>query len=91
MAFIRKRKNKSGNASYQVVQSYRQDGRVRQRVLACLMYSPTISGAIATLERRIADERGSYSPQSGQRVQAMRQQIEKLKRVLQETGLEAAG
>jgi hypothetical protein len=46
MAFIRKKRGSGGATTYQVVRSERQGGKVRQQVLCCLMYAPTITEAI---------------------------------------------
>ena len=73
MAFIRKKQNRSGRTTYQLVRSVRQGGKVRQVMLAGLMYDSTIAGAIATLRKRIEFERGSLAHDARQRVEAMAQ------------------
>jgi hypothetical protein len=50
MAFIRKKVTPSGYTIYQVVRSYREGRKVRQKVLASLGYDATIAAAIQTLE-----------------------------------------
>lgn len=64
MAFIRTKKNKSGNLSYHVVQSKRDGSKVRQEMLCYLGSSPTIGEAIAAAENRERQFRtwAKYSP-----------------------------
>jgi hypothetical protein len=66
MAYVRKKrvKRQSGKATsfyrdapeyytyYQLVEGYRENGKVRQRVLAHLGRYPTVEGAIESLQRR---------------------------------------
>ena len=52
MAFIRAKVVK-GKAYYQLIETYREDGRVRQRVLAHLGRDSTFEAAIETYERRL--------------------------------------
>ena len=57
MAFIRCRQS-SREKSYQVVETYREEGKVKQRVLANLGPYPTVGLAIENARRRVArDER----------------------------------
>lgn len=53
MAFIRAKKGKKGTY-YQLVENYREDGRVRQRVLCHLGRNPTLEAAIEERERYLA-------------------------------------
>jgi hypothetical protein len=87
VAFIRKKQNSSGNNTYQVVRCVRQGGKVRQVMLAGLMYSSTITAAIATLKDRLAYERTSRAPDARARAGAMEQQIARLEEIRRETGL----
>lgn len=50
--FVR-RKNSRNRETFQLVESYRQDGKVRQRVVIDLGEKDTMEGAIAVCERRI--------------------------------------
>jgi len=45
--FIRKRQS-SKRPSYQIIQTYREDGKVKQRVVANLRNDPTLEDAIDT-------------------------------------------
>jgi hypothetical protein len=44
--FIRKRQSSQHNASYQVIETYREGGKVKQRVLANLGPWPTLEEAV---------------------------------------------
>jgi hypothetical protein len=50
--FIR-RKTSRNRETFQLVESYRKDGKVRQRVIIDLGRKDTVEGAIAVCERRI--------------------------------------
>lgn len=82
MAFIRKKRGGSGKLSYQVVESVREGRRVRQRVLACLMYSPTIGEAVAWCEAFCANAMTSQKWRDH-----YRSRLELLRKVQAETGL----
>jgi hypothetical protein len=53
VAFIRKKQTSAGTV-YQVVESWREGKKVRQRVLVSLMHDNTIGAALRTVEKRIA-------------------------------------
>jgi hypothetical protein len=52
--FIRKRRSSAQADSYQVIETYRENGGVRQRVLANLGPHPTIEEALATFGQEAA-------------------------------------
>jgi hypothetical protein len=52
VAYVRKKKSK-GKEYYQLVEGYREDGRVKQRVLAHLGDIPTVEGALRDWPERI--------------------------------------
>ena len=57
MAYIRKKQKTPGSASYYLVESFRDNGKVRQRTLCYLSSSKecaTIDGAIKYNEKRVA-------------------------------------
>jgi hypothetical protein len=56
--FIRKRRSSARADSYQMVETYRENGRVRQRVLANLGPHSTIEGALAAFTREAAQYEG---------------------------------
>ena len=61
MAFIRKRISPTGRRtpSYQVIETYREGGKVKQRVLANLGRFPTVEEALDHCRNSLADaERG---------------------------------
>lgn len=90
MAFIRKKQTKV-RTCYQVVRTYRQDGKVRQQVLASLSHNPTISEAIAWIESIIQGSAwlltGYGAADAKKRMAAWRERIATLERIRQETGL----
>jgi hypothetical protein len=59
MAFIRKRKcrgewsEKRGQHSYQLVETYRENGKVKQRIVANLGHLPTVAQAIEWNAKRL--------------------------------------
>lgn len=56
--FIRKRRSSARADSYQVVETYRENGRVRQRVLANLGPHSTIEEALAAFRGEAAQYEG---------------------------------
>ena len=61
MAFIRKRTSPTGRRtpSYQLIETYREDGKVKQRVLVNLGWFPTVEEALDDCRNSLADaERG---------------------------------
>ncbi len=56
MAYVRKKKTK-GREYCQLVEGYREDGKVKQRVLAHLGDAPTVEDALEDWPRRIAELR----------------------------------
>ncbi len=56
MAYVRKKKVKD-REYYQLVEAYRENGKVRQRVLAHLGRSPNVDDALETLPQSIAMRR----------------------------------
>lgn len=53
MAFIRRRKSDYGGGSHQLIETYRNGGKVRQRVLANLGRHVTIAARLGELENRL--------------------------------------
>jgi hypothetical protein len=56
--FIRKRHSSIRTASYQVIETYRENGRVRQRLLANLGPHPTIEEALTAFRQQAAQLEG---------------------------------
>jgi hypothetical protein len=56
MAFVRK-KNVKGHEYYQLVESYRENGRMRQRVLAHLGHAQTLEAAIENVAAELDETR----------------------------------
>ncbi len=78
MAFVRT-KRVGGREYYQLVESYRENDKVRQRVLAHLGRSPTVEAAIEDLERyeRAERERGwTMHPKTRVKLRELRRLVE---------------
>lgn len=88
MAFVRK-KTSRGCVTYSVVESYRDGGKVRQRVLAYLGKHPTIEAKIAQFEiyRDAARTMMFNNPES---VASCEQEIAKLKALQDKLGKRSA-
>ena len=54
MAYVRKKRNKTGSESYQLVESRRVDGKPRQRVILHLGKYPSVEAALEGLPEEIA-------------------------------------
>jgi hypothetical protein len=69
MAFIRRRLSgrQEGSYSYQILETFRADGKIRQRVLYNLGPSPTIDVALEVQHRprehRVPEKRCSVKPE----------------------------
>jgi hypothetical protein len=74
VAFVRK-KRVDGKEYYQFVENYREDGKVRQRVLAHLGCAPSVEAAIDQLERYVQNYR-RLAAESRERAQEAREQWE---------------
>jgi hypothetical protein len=55
--FVRTKKSRSGTAQHYLVRSYREGGKVRQKVLAYLGEFPTLEAALAGLAAAVDLER----------------------------------
>jgi hypothetical protein len=77
MAFIRKRISPSRRQtpSYQVIETYREEGKVKQRVLANLGCNPTPEKALAEFRSKLRDTRLVIEELQMKRTSAARGQV----------------
>jgi hypothetical protein len=53
--FVRKKRRADGSLVYQVVESRREDGKVRRRVLVSLSHEVTIEARLAVVRKNASD------------------------------------